>query len=554
MKSKGAKIKYNIPHDFKNVYDTVKGEGKLSVNYLREYYDVKSPSIIERWLSESELSIEKNNYKKEEKFDLFAFKEDCESNKFTIKGISEKYKIRSHNIREVCRRNHIKLNLLYDGFDVSTEEFKKILDIHESIVNVALFYSTTPAVISGYIKRKNIKIEKYWGRKIKIDIDSFKIDCVNDQLSFRDICKKYKISSSAIRRIAKENDIKIPDTSFKKWENQYSQVLENIEKYKKRNKAGESLLDISQKDNISIEHVKKVFKEKNIPIVLHSYNKSNGELEIKKYISSLGFECYSTKKIFNNKIYEIDCFVPEKNFGVEYCGEYWHSVDFEHSKSTNYHQDKYAWCKEQGIRLMTIFESEWLYKQEIVKSMIRNRLGLSEKIFARKTVAKIISSSEAKRFHKANHINGYVNSSLNYGLFYENKLMLVLSLSKSRFDKKYEYEITRLSTKQNFIIVGGFSKVLKFSKIKSLITYADLRFGDGNVYLNNGFKKLSTTPSNYWYYHRNNSSELESRMKYQKKNLVNMSGYSIEKTEQQIMSENGFFRIYDCGSNKFALE
>lgn len=32
-----------------------------------------------------------------------------------------------------------------------------------------------------------------------------------------------------------------------------------------------------------------------------------------------------------------------------------------------------------------------------------------------------------------------------------------------------------------------------------------------------------------------------------------MKGYSIDKTELEIMNENNYLRIYDCGSNKFSL-
>lgn len=50
------------------------------------------------------------------------------------------------------------------------------------------------------------------------------------------------------------------------------------------------------------------------------------------------------------------------NIGFEYCGEYWHS---DLNKDKNYHQQKTLYFKELNISLFTIFETEWINKQNI---------------------------------------------------------------------------------------------------------------------------------------------------------------------------------------------
>ena len=45
-------------------------------------------------------------------------------------------------------------------------------------------------------------------------------------------------------------------------------------------------------------------------------------------------------------------------------------------------------------------------------------------------------------------------------------------------------------------------------------------------------------------------------MKYQKQKLkkMNLKCYDDRKTEFEIMKEMGFYRLYDCGNNKYKWE
>ena len=84
------------------------------------------------------------------------------------------------------------------------------------------------------------------------------------------------------------------------------------------------------------------------------------------------------------------------------------------------------------------------------------------------------------------------------------------------------------------------------------MTYADLRFGEGNVYERSGFTLLGRTMPNYFYYDKN-TGNVENRMKFQKKKLkkMNIPEYSDNKTEFEIMSELGYYKLYDCGNKKY---
>jgi hypothetical protein len=149
---------------------------------------------------------------------------------------------------------------------------------------------------------------------------------------------------------------------------------------------------------------------------------------------------------------------------------------------------------------------------------------------------------------------GSINSSINIGLYRNDELVSVISMMKSRFDKKYEYEIGRFSTKMNTTVVGGLGKMfdyfIKTYKPKSVITYADLRFGAGRAYEKIGFTYVGMTVPNYFYF-KKNGFELETRLRYQKDKLKKFSNYDATKTEFQIMNDADYYRLYDCGNKKY---
>lgn len=447
----------------------------------------------------------------------------------------------------------------------SKEKILSLIDEGKGKQKISKMYKVSIPVVERWLKDYGIAISSYYGRKyfkneIEYDESLKKIkDCIenNKTKTITEIHKETKIPKHIIKKLEKENNLIFP-TFFTEMEKKYKDIVENISFYEEENKT-KTLKSIAEEHSISIEQLKKAFRENNLIVRTHSYNKSKGEIECRDYIRSLGFECHSYNFL---KKFEIDCFVSSKNFGLEYCGEFWHRYE-PHKNNKNYHQNKYDFFAEKNIRLFTIFENEWKNnkKREIIQSMIAQRLQHSsvKKIGARLCNIKEIDKKTAENFHIDNHISGKTTSSLNFGLCYNDELLIVLSLIKSRFDKNFDYEIARLSTKKYTIVSGGFSKLfnhfIKNYNINSCVTYADLRFGEGKVYEKSGFNFIGKTTPNYHYYDKN-IGVMENRMKYQKQNLkkMNLKNYDDNKTEFEIMKELGFYRIYDCGNNKYKWE
>jgi len=285
-----------------------------------------------------------------------------------------------------------------------------------------------------------------------------------------------------------------------------------------------------------------------------SENNSIKENEVRDFIETELNK--KTEKIrIDNK--EIDIYMPDHKLGIEFNGLYWHS---NINKENNYHLNKTELCAEHGIQLLHIFEDEWIYKKEIVKSIIKSKLGLIEnKMFARKCVVKEIDSRTCNNFLNDNHIQGSINSKIKIGLFYNDDLVSPMTFGQKRIAMgnkvsiEGEYEMLRFCNKLNTSVIGGASKLLNYFiktyQPKSILTFADRRYSQGNLYQQLGFNFKGNTEPNYFYF-KTNEMIRHHRFKFRKDVLVK-AGFDAQKTEQQIMQERGYLRIYDCGHIKF---
>jgi len=287
-------------------------------------------------------------------------------------------------------------------------------------------------------------------------------------------------------------------------------------------------------------------------------NKSFSEIQksLENFITSLNINYESKNRDILNGL-EIDIYLPEHKLGIEIDGLYWHSNKF---KDKNYHLNKTNLCEQQGIQLLHIFEDEWVNKKDIVKSIIKSKLSIIEnKIFARKCHIKEIDSLICNNFLNDNHIQGNINSKVKIGLFYNNDLVSVMTFGKKRVamgnktNIEGEYEMHRFCNKLNTQVVGGASKLLSyFIKTylpKSILTFADRRYGQGNLYKQLGFNYIKNTPPNYWYIL---PGELKKYYRYSfRKDVLVKQGFDKTKTENEVMIERGYLRIYDCGNMKF---
>lgn len=518
--------------------------------WLDKGYEVNIPKGIGKGNSQTKIIVSVNDLPKNSNVRVECWCEGCGTFYSNIWSRYDQY----------CGKCRTSQHLIGNTFGKTNATIKspprdELLEkIHHFVTlqKVADFYNTSLIILKRWLRENDISVDPYWGTKVHLeDTAEFIDDC--STMFMTDILRKYNISRAPVIRLCKELNIDLPKNTLSQSIYYREQVLSLYDDIVDMNKnQAKSIKDISVELNIPISFILEELRKRDQPVILHSYNKSSGELEVRQYISAKGFDCHSRKIKFNDKKFEIDCLVPEKSFGVEYCGEFWHSEENRHK---DYHQEKTLWAKRQNINLMTIFEHEWKSKRPILESMIDNRLGISSrKIYARNTNIIDLSNNrkKVKDFQDNNHIQGSINSKINIGLEHDGELVSLLSVSKSRFNKKYQYEITRFCNALNTNVVGGASKLFKYFinnfEVKSCISYADLRFGFGEVYEHLGFIKESCNKPAYWYYHLRKFT-FENRMKYQKHKLQKLlKDFDPDLSEVENMRQNNYVRIWDCGN------
>ena len=216
---------------------------------------------------------------------------------------------------------------------------------------------------------------------------------------------------------------------------------------------------------------------------------------------------------------------------------------------------------KNNIKVINIFKYELrnvrLYF--IIKNITLRALNEHDKIIvpARKTIIKEIRNDNVKDFLNRYHLQGYTKASINIGLFYNNELVSVMTFGTPRMNRDYQYELIRLASKCD--VIGGTEKMFKYFintyNPKSILSYCDITKFSGNIYSKLGFKtslKDITLPNYTWWNIETNS--VLPRYKTMKRNLTDKGIGTEEMTEEEIMKNLGYTKMYNCGNLKFHWE
>ncbi len=451
----------------------------------------------------------------------------CSTNSIKTREKTKQTCLRKYGTENVYQSEYIKNKIKKNNLKKYGIEYTQQLESTKEkyrktcIDNYGVDNASKSKKILNKIKEKCLKnhgVECYW-----------QVDQVKENIN-KIFLKKYGIKNPSQMRYKDKNIINILDNK---------ETITNLYKQYK------SIYELSINLNISCTTVSRCLHKHGIKI--NNYYCSKYEKEIVEFIN---IENIETNNKYVIRPYELDIYLPEYKLAIEFDGLYWHS---KHNK--NYHLNKTEMCREKGIQLFHIFENEWFdsARKDIWKSIINGKLGRNNKIYARKTeVREIIDNKLVKEFLNNNHLQGFVGSSVKIGLFYKDELISVMTFGKTRFSKKYRYEMIRFCTKKFLIVVGGASKLYSYFirnyNPESVISYADRRYSNGNLYKKLGFEFSHNSSPNYWYF-KNSSFNLYSRIKFQKSKLYNLlENFDNKKSEIENMKNNGYLRIFDCGN------
>jgi hypothetical protein len=479
---------------------------------------IKNDSDLKTWVDSN--SAPGNNFSKKIYDSLYPNNDVCKLGNFKkFKSLTEGYSFCNRANKCQCAKEKVSQSVSNTKQEFSKKK-KNEIQYKREITNLSK-YGVTNAGQSKYAKEQHQKYYATIPKKNKL------------------ASNKTLLSHSYNKLI---NKLKLLDISMLTEENQYKGVSNQIYYDFKCNKC--DYLFSTYIDNGHTPECKVCYPA--IPAYV-----SNAELEVKKYVESLIPELIvvsSNKTIISP--YELDIVIPDLKLAIEYCGLYWHSS--AQGKNINYHYDKMIKTNNQGYRLITIFEDEWINKKEIVKSRLQNILKKSKRTYARKLEIKEISGNLARAFLNKTHIQGYSSSSINVALYNNNEIVAIMTFGKPRYNSNYDVELIRYSSKGT--VVGGASKLLSYYvkkyNPKNIISYCDMRWGTGDMYEAIGMTKIKQSRQGYSYTDFKSRSH---RSNFTKNKLLKNKN-TIGDSEEELANSIGWYKIGDCGNSVYVLE
>jgi len=542
MKSKETNIiNFGVEHPMKlkETQEKVKKTNldRYGVEYLQQSNDIRVKTkevLLKKWGVDH---ISKSNYSKEKS------KKTCiENNGFEYPMMSDIVKQKS---KETCLEK-------YGVDNPSKSEIIKEKKKETCLKN----WGVEKYILCDDFKNKSNKsLLKNWGvdnpSKSNIVKNKIKETCLEkygaeNPLQNNDI--KYKSKKTLLKNWGVDNISKNELYRITKFN-----ISKDV-KYIRYEKDGYSLFKCTEGHEFLI-HSDNYFhrKKANLPLctICNPIGDSQSikEKELYKFISS----------IYNGEIIqsyrdglEIDVYLPELKIGFEFNGLYWHSEEW---KDKNYHLNKTNYFKNKGIKIIHIWEDDWVNKQDILKSQISNWIGITNnRIYARKCEIVEISSKDSNKFLNENHIQGSDKSNIKLGLYYNNEIVSVMTFNKLEGRNKMgelEWNLSRFCNKKNTNVIGGASKLFSYFKKtynpNRIISYADKDWSIGEIYYKLGFKLINETKPDYKYI-INGKRKHKSNFK---KNNLKIKGDKI--TETEFMNKFNIYKIWDCGKIKFQI-
>ena len=262
---------------------------------------------------------------------------------------------------------------------------------------------------------------------------------------------------------------------------------------------------------------------------------SKSETELFEFVTAITPDAYQSDRELTADGKELDIVIPSKNIAIEFNGLIWHSARFDTPR--NYHQAKSDASAKVGLRLIHIWEDEWLNKRQWVEAFLRLQLtGPARKIGARKCTLVGVDTATARTFHDMYHLQGY-KAGEHFGVYAGDELVALCTVKNE--------ELVRWTVKFDLVVIGGLSKVTKYIG-RALCSFCDTAKHDGIGYRVAGFDIVDEGHVGYWY---TDGKQRVNRMQMQKHKLLKMG--ATGDTEQELAASLGFYQIGGCRQLKF---
>jgi len=504
---------------------------------------------MERYGSESYMGSEASKLKREESL-MDRYGVDNPQKSKEIQEKTKKTNMERYGVDHVLQSNNIrdkikKTNIERYGDEVPSKSNIVIDKIKDT--NIERYGYESPLQNVDILKKSKETLVKNWG--VDSPQKSIEIQKKTKRTNMERYGVEYLMQSDEIKQKSKDTIISKYGVDHITQSELYrisNYKLSNDEKYISYIGNGVSLFKCENGHNYEINkdnYYNRIFNSVPLCTVCNPIGESSSikEKELLEYIKLI----YDGEIISNYRDgLEIDIYLPDLGIGIEFNGLYYHSDKF---KDRNYHLNKLNHFKDLGIRIINIWEDEWINKQDILRSQLNQWImGSNIRIFARKCEIREIDDVKlVRKFLDENHIQGFASSIVKIGLFYNNELVSIMLFDKSEGRSKMgngEYNLSRFCNSLNTSVIGGSSKLLKYFiktyKPKRIISYADKSWSVGDLYERIGFDRINESKPDYKYLIKGTRLN---KSRFRKSN----TGISE--------SNNNLLKVWDCGKIKFEL-
>jgi len=254
----------------------------------------------------------------------------------------------------------------------------------------------------------------------------------------------------------------------------------------------------------------------------------------------------SVRGILNdNPLMELDIWIPSRSLAIEYHGLFWHSMAIPSGINRDRDFRKYSACKQQGIRLIQVYNDDWLGRKDIFLDFFQRIANpkYGHRLYSVRPCQ--ISSKEAQAFLDRSH---YLSGSRVLGSFcvaLKDKQDRIVAVSVFRRHLE-TWEWVRHAVKLGTRLWHPAEACLDFfvdqAGPKRVKTFSDNRLHTGNMYSKLSFQHDGLVKQSYEY--------TNGKVRRHKIGFRVPAGIDEEATA----AAGGWYRVYDSGLTRWVLD
>lgn len=310
-------------------------------------------------------------------------------------------------------------------------------------------------------------------------------------------------------------------------------------------------IDVAKEFDVNTANALKYAHKYSMNIDTDTHGQSKYEIEIYEMLKNTCARMHVRNVIYPQ---ELDIYIPDKKIAIEFNGDYWHSDRFI---DKYYHQNKTITCAKRGIKLIHIFEHEWVNDdtRKKLNYMINKINGLTEiNMDASKLMIEHINKDGANSFLNKYNLFNEADSDINIGLLNQKELLAVLVLSNIN---RSNYIIERFCVKQGYKIDNALEIMLKRFIIEykpnSISADIDISKFSGETYRELGFSCTENDIKEPTFVWVNSLLDVINIKEAEKTFELCKYKENIGHTVEELMNNLKYFKVYNGGFLRMIL-